>query len=151
VSRELREVVADWLMLAGALVLAVSLFLTWSHQFSPAFAAAWAGSPVLRGVPRDPTAWQVYSVADVCLAVLAAAIVYVAVTGTRRARVVVLVAAGVAMAFVVHALAVPPTAGLNLPSGPAVPDRPSSGAGEVLALVALGTALAGLALSFTDE
>jgi len=32
-----------------------------------------------------------------------------------------------------------------------VPDRPSSGAGEVLALVALGTALAGLALSFTDE
>ncbi len=46
-----------------------SLFLTWSHQFSAGVPGANGGHrPQLNGVPHDPTAWQVYSVADVLLA-----------------------------------------------------------------------------------
>ena len=66
-SRAVREAVADWLMLLAALVLVLSLFLTWSHQFPVQL----RGVIALRGVPRDPTGWQVYSVADVCLALVA--------------------------------------------------------------------------------
>ena len=66
-GREQREVIADWLIVAGAVALFASLFLTWSHQFSPAFLAAWGTSDALRGVPHDPTAWQVYASADVLL------------------------------------------------------------------------------------
>ncbi len=35
----MREAIADWLMVLGAPSLLLSLFLTWSHQFSPAFLA----------------------------------------------------------------------------------------------------------------
>ena len=55
-SRERRETVADWLMVLGGVGLLGSLFLTWSHQFSPAFLAKWGAADQLRGVPHDPTA-----------------------------------------------------------------------------------------------
>lgn len=155
-SRKAREAIADWLMVLGALALVVSLFFTWSHQFSPGFRATWGSLPALHGVPRDPTGWQVYSVADVCLAAVAAAIVFVAFVGTRRARLLALIPAGVALAFVVHAMNVPPTDGVNLVlpgpdlvAGPA--NHPLSGFGETLAVAALGAALAGLGLSFTAD
>jgi hypothetical protein len=152
VSRALRETIADWLMVLGAVVLFISLFLTWSHQLPPAFRAQFAGTPALAGVPRTPTAWQVYSVADVCLALVVAVLLAVAFVGTRRARLLVLLPVGVALAFTVHAAGVPPTNGvaLALPAG-AVADHATSGAGETVALFALGTALAGLALSFTAD
>jgi hypothetical protein len=152
VSRELRETVADWLMILGALVLVISLFLTWSHQLSPGFRAQFAGTPALVGVPRAPTAWQVYSIADVCLALVATTLIGVAFVGTRSARLFALVPAGIALAFVIHAAGVPPTNGLTaaLPAG-YLPDHPTSGAGETVALAAIGTALAGLALSFTAD
>ena len=76
----------------GAGALFVSLFLTWSHQFSPGFLAQYGSSDQLIGVPHDPTAWQVYSAADVVLTLLAAALVAVALAGSRAARIAALVA-----------------------------------------------------------
>ena len=126
---------ADWLMLVGAVVLVLSLFFTWSHQGA------------LAGAARDPTGWQVYSTADVLLTLLAAALVYVSFLGTWRARALALVPVAVGLAFVIHALGVPPTNGAFA----AGPGRAGSGAGEVVALIGLGVAVAGLLLSFTAD
>jgi hypothetical protein len=136
-----REAVADWLMLLGAIVLALSLFMAWSHQRSGAGAVAHGG------VPRDPTGWQVYSAADVILAALAIGLVYVSFLGTRAARAVVLGPVAVGLAFAVHALSVPPTNGVAV-SGAV---QAGSGAGEVVAIVGLVVAMAGLGLSFTAD
>lgn len=136
-SRGLREAVADWLMLVGAIVMVAALFLAWSHQHVA----------TLPGAPRDPTGWQVYSIADVLLAVLAAALVYVAFLGTRRARLIALVPAAIGLAFIIHALGVPPTNGV----APEGIRHAGSGAGEVVALVGLVAAVLGLAVSFTAD
>jgi hypothetical protein len=141
VSRGVREAVADWLMLLGAIVLALSLFMAWSHQPPGPGAVAQAG------VPRDPTGWQVYSAADVLLAALAIALVYVSFLGTRAARAAALVPVALGLAFVVHALSVPPTNGAAV-SGVI---QPGSGAGEVVAIAGLVVAMAGLGLSFTAD
>jgi hypothetical protein len=156
VTTEQREVVADWLIVGGALALFGSLFLTWSHQFSPAFLAEFGASDQLRGVPRDPTAWQVYSAADLLLALLAAGLVSVALMGTRGPRSVALVAAIIALVFTLHALSRPPTNGANI-FDPALsvpdyfPDSPGAGFGETVAIAGLVAALAGLGLSFTAD
>ena len=131
-SRELREVVADWLMLLGAVTLLVALFLPWSHQ------------QALPGFAGTQNAWEVYSIVDVLLAGLAAGLLAVALLGGRAARLAVLLGVGVAVAFTVHALSVPPSNGAAAASA-------RSGAGEVVAIVALGLGIAGLALSFTTE
>jgi hypothetical protein len=141
VSRGLREAVADWLMLLGAVVLALSLFMAWSHQRQAIGAVAQAG------IPRDPTGWQVYSAADVMLAAVAIGLVYVSFLGTRAARAVILVPVAVGLAFVVHALSVPPTNGV----GVSTTVQAGSGAGEVVAIVGLVVAMAGLGLSFTAD
>lgn len=125
-------------MLVGAIVLALSLFLVWSHQGTGVSAP---------GIPRDPTGWQVYSTADVLLAALAAALVYVSFLGTRRARAAALVPSLIALAFVVHALSVPPTNGAAFTGAM----HPGSGAGQVVAIIGIGTALAGLLVSFTAD
>jgi hypothetical protein len=156
VNKEQREVIADWLIVFGAIGLFVSLFLTWSHQFSPSFLAQWGSSPQLQGVPHNPTAWQVYSAADVVLATLALLLVAVAMIGTRPARMVALLAAAIGLAFTLHALSVPPTNGANifdpaLTASNYAPNSPAAGAGETVALAALGVALAGLVLSFTAD
>jgi hypothetical protein len=155
VRREVREAVADWLIVVGAVGLLCSLFLTWSHQFSRQFVTR-VGAAELQGVPRDPTAWQVYSIADVMLAVLAASLILAALIAGRRARISALVAAGLALAFVLHAMNVAPTNGANVSdpgAGPGqfIPSSATSGAGEVVALIALGVAIVGLALSFTAD
>lgn len=146
----MREVISDWLMVLAAVVLFVSLFLTWSHQFSPAFWARFGGTAALQGVPRDPTAWQVYSVVDVLLAVLAGLLFAVALRGWKGARIAALLGLVVALAFTVHALGTPPTNGANLfdPSLK-ISNHPTAGAGELVALVGLGLGLVGVALSFT--
>ncbi len=153
-NKEQREVLADWLIVFGAVGLFVSLFLAWSHQFSRAFLAEWGSSAQLQGVPHDPTAWQVYSAADVVLALLALLLAVVALIGTRPARIVAAFAAALGLAFTIHALSVPPTNGANI-FNPArhgyVPNSPAAGAGEVVALAALGVALAGLVVSFTAD
>ena len=149
--RELREVIADWLLLFGAVALLVSLFLPWSHQFSRAFLAQWAHSGVLRDFPRDPTAWQVYSVADVILALLAGGLIAVAAIGGRLPRLVALAGSAIALAFAAHALSVPPTNGANLSVPGFVANVPSSASGEVVAVAALGTAIVGLLLSFAAD
>ncbi len=152
--REQREVIADWLVVVGAAGLFASLFLAWSHQFSRAFLAEWGTSAQLQGIPHDPTAWQVYSTADAVLAVLAVALVAVALRGGPRIRFVALLAAAGALAFTIHALSVPPTNGATIfdPStGTYAPNSPASGAGEVVAVVGLGLAILGLALSFTAD
>lgn len=131
--RDLREVIADWLILLGAVALAVSLFLPWSHQH------------VAGGTAADPTAWQVYSIVDGCLAVLAAGLALVAMIGGRVRRLVLVIASGVALAFTIHAHTTPPTNGAVLET------HPSPGAGETVAIVGLGVAVAGLALSFTAD
>jgi hypothetical protein len=151
-----RERLADWLIVVGAVGLLVSLFLTWSHQFSPGFLAVWGASDQLRGVPHDPTAWQLYSSADVILALVALGLLAVALAGSRSARLVALLAAAIGLGFTLHALSSPPTNGANIfnPSLSVpnyVSSSPSAGLGETIAISALGVALAGLALSFTAD
>jgi hypothetical protein len=143
VTEARRERVADLLILTGAAVLFASLFLTWSHQFSLAFLARWGGSDQLRGVPHDPTAWQ-------------AGLAGVALIGTRAVRAGAMVAVGLAVAFILRALTLPPITGANIfdPSL-AVPNyfphSPGAGVGETVAIAGLGVALAGLLLSFTAD
>ena len=155
-SKENREVLADWLIVVGAVSLFGSLFFTWSHQFSPTFLLEFGSSDLLRGVPHNPTAWQVYSAADVVLALLAAALVAVALVGDRRVRMAATAASAIALGFTLHALSTPPTNGANI-FNPAydVPRYASPGAsagvGETIAVIALVLALAGLAVSFTAD
>ena len=100
--------------------------------------------------------WQVYSLADVVLALLAIVLVAVAMLGTRSIRVAATAAAAVALGFTFHALSAPPTKGANI-FRPAysVPQYASpgasAGAGETIAIVGLLLALGGLALSFTAD
>ncbi len=142
--------------MGGALVLFGSLFLTWSHQLSPSLLARFAGSDVLRGIPRDPTAWQVYSIVDVLLAVLAGAMAVIAAVGGRTARLTVSGAAAIGLAFVLHATSTPPTNGANIVNPALTPpayyaNSPSAGIGATIAACALVVALTGLALSFTAD
>jgi hypothetical protein len=149
-----RELLADWLTLLGASVLFASLFLTWSHQFSPSFLAAWGNSAALRGVPHDPTAWQVYGIVDLLLALLAVVLVLLALIGRRAARAIAFFACVLALVFIVHALGHPPTNGTNIfdPARRAyVSNSPSSGGGEIVAIGALALAIGGLGLSFTAD
>jgi hypothetical protein len=149
-----REAAADGLIVIGAAALFVSLFLSWSHlgEGLPAL----LGASAFTGLPRDPTAWQVYSSADVLLCLLAAALVAAGAFGTRRARQLVSGAAAVALAFVVHALFVPPTNGSlfadpsqNIPAY--LPTHATAGPGETVALLGLLAALIGLGVSVLTE
>jgi hypothetical protein len=155
-STDRRELVADWLVILGAVGLFVSLFLPWSHQFSAAFLAEWGASDQLRGIPHDPTAWQVYSSTDVLLALLAVALVAVALKGSRRVRVGATAAAAFGLAFTLHALSTPPTNGANI-FDPSLsvpnyfPNAPTAGMGETLAVIAIGVSLIGLVVSFTAD
>jgi hypothetical protein len=156
VSRQRREQIADWLTMLGGAGLLLSLFLAWSHQFSAAFLAQWGSSEQLQGIPRDPTAWQVYSTADVLLAVLGAGLIAVALRGHRNARMATAGVAVVALAFTVHALSVPPTNGANIDDPSATvpryyPNAPVAATGETVAIASLVVALAGLGLSFTAD
>jgi hypothetical protein len=150
VPKRTREVLAGSLIVAGAVALLASLFLTWSHQFSASFLATEGGSAVLRGIPHDPTAWQVYSIADVLLALLASGLVAAALVGRRRIRVVLLVFVAIALAFVLHAVGSPPTNAANVfdPSLDGyVPNSSAAGVGETIAI--LGLAVAGLGLGIS--
>jgi hypothetical protein len=156
VSAPQRERVGDWLIIAGAVALFGSLFLTWSHQFSRTFLVQWGSSAQLEGLPHDPTAWQAYSAVDVLLALLAVALVITALVGGRAVRAVVVVACGIAAAFTLRALTAPPTNGANIfdpaaPTAAYVPNAPTAGSGETIALIGLGLALAGLVVSFTAD
>jgi hypothetical protein len=155
VSEARRESVADRLIVLSAGALFLSLFLTWSHQFSMAFITRAGAAVQLHGVAPSPTAWQVYSVADLLLALLAGALLWVALIGGRVARVIALLAALLGLAFTIHALAAPPTNGVNV-ADPALgtgyaPASPSAGGGEIVAIAALALAIAGLGLSFTAD
>jgi hypothetical protein len=156
VSKDDRSLIANWLVLFSALVLCVSLFLTWS-SLSPAYVALADKLQTLQGVPRDPTAWQVYSAADVLLAVLVAALLGVALMGPRRVRISILVACVLALAFVIHAESAPPTNGAENAFRPSpgvaatVPPAPTAGAGETAAIIGLVVAVGGLALSLTAD
>ncbi len=143
-------------MLIGAPVLLGSLFLSWSHQFSRSLLVQYGGLAVLQGVPRDPTAWQLYSAADVLLGLVAAGMLAVALRGHRSARLVLALALAVAVAFTAHALSVPPTHGADIFDSalhPAryAPNSPTAGPGETLALVGLGLGLVGVLVSFTAD
>jgi hypothetical protein len=151
-----RETISDWLMAITGPLLLGSLFLTWSHQLSTGVRARYGGTAALAGVPADPTAFQVYSGADVLLAVVAAGLMAVALWGGRARRIALTLALMVALVFVIHAMSVPPTNGallfdptLNPPGYTA--NAVTSGTGEVLALVALGLGGVGVALAFTVD
>jgi hypothetical protein len=156
VTKKIREALSDWMIVLGAVALFGSLFLTWSHQFSAAFLAEVGTSVLLNGVPHDPTAWQVYSAADVLLALLAGGMVAVALVGSRTTRIVAAGAAAIGLAFTLHALAAPPTNGANI-FNPAlsVPQYASPGSsagiGETIAIIGLLLGIAGLGMSFTAD
>ena len=140
------ELTAGSPTLAGAAALLASLFLPWSHQVPSGGVSAIAGAaPTLATIPRDPTGWQVYSAADVLFALLAGALVVAATAGGRRLRLWTFAGVALALAFALHALAVPPSDGAAL-LGAAGMVR--AGVGESIALIALGLSLAGLGLSF---
>jgi hypothetical protein len=92
----------------------------------------------------------------VILALLAGTLLIAALRGRRVARAVLLVALVIAAAFTLHALSVPPTNGVNLYDPTLTPPgytatSPGAGPGETLALIALGSGLAGALLSFTAD
>ena len=155
-SKGLRETISDWLMAISGPLLLGSLFLTWSHQISAGVKARYSATAALAGVPADPTAWQVYSGADVLLAVVAGGLMAVALWGGRARRIALALALVVAVVFVVHALSVPPTNGVSLFDPTLTPpgytaNPVSSGTGEVLALIALGLGSVGVGLAFTVD
>jgi hypothetical protein len=156
VTKDDRSVIADWLVLFSALVLLLSLFLTWS-SLSPAYVALADRLRTLQTIPRDPTAWQVYSVADILLALLAAVLLGVALKASKRARICTLVATVLALAFVIHAEGSPPTSGAPTDFRPGVggpsyvAPSPSPGGGETAARSALLAAIGGITLSLTTE
>jgi hypothetical protein len=154
VSRGTRETVADWTMVAAGVLLLISLFLVWSHQLSTAVEARYAESASFAGVPRNPDAWQVYTSADVILALLSVGLIGAALRGGRTIRMVVTGAVAIALAFVVHALGTPPTNGASV-FDPATRTYVATGAhagiGVSVALVALAIAAAALLLSFTAD
>jgi hypothetical protein len=148
--------VADWLIAIGAVGLFVSLFLTWSHQFTPQLLALPGSRVGLRGVPADPTAWQVYAAADVVLALLAVALGLAALVGARWFRLVMVPFVGLAVAFVVHAISSPPTNGVRVVNPGVIvpaylPVSATAGVGETVALAALGVALVGIVASVLAE
>jgi hypothetical protein len=155
-TKQKRASLADWLIVGGALALFGSLFLAWSHQFSPSFLNTFGSSELLDGVPHNPTAWQVYSTMDVVLALVALGMAASALFGTRPWRVGVLVAVLVALVFTLHALNAPPTNGANIfnPSL-SVPEYQSPGAtagpGETVAVIGLALAILGFLLSFSSD
>ncbi|MFZ0387367.1 MAG: hypothetical protein WAL22_17020 [Solirubrobacteraceae bacterium] len=153
-SRGTRETVADWAMMAAALLLLISLFLVWSHQLSPAVVAHYAGTGTFAGIPRNPDAWQVYTTADVLLALVSVGLLVAALRGGRTIRMMLTAAVAVALAFVVHALGTPPTNGANV-FNPATRDYVAIGAhagiGVTVALIALALGAAALLLSFTGD
>ena len=155
-NKDQRGLIADWLVLLGGVVLLASLFLTWS-SLSPAYLALADRLQTLQGVAPEPTAWQVYSAADVLLAVLAAVLLVVALMSSKAARIAALVAALLALCFVIHAAGVPPTNGAADAFRPslAVPayvaPLPKSGPGETVAIIALVIAMAGIGLSLASD
>jgi hypothetical protein len=150
VSTDKQEAAATWAIVVGAAVLFGSLLLTWSHQFSRGFLAYFGAFAALARSPRNLTAWQVYSAADVVLAVVALGLVGVALFGGRVARRVMLTVTAVAFVFVLHALIAPPSNGALI-YDPATrgyaANSPAAGVGETVALLGLLVALVGLALS----
>ena len=151
-GRRVRQLIGDWLLVVAAALLLGSLFFTWSHQFSPAVLRIPEMRVALAGVRGNPDAWQVYSVADVFLAVLAGALLFTALFGVGRGLPVVLTATAAALLFVIHAANAPPTNGddVVLPgSGEAVGSLARVGPGETVALLGLGLALAGLTLGLS--
>jgi len=134
--------------LAGAISLSVSLFLTWTYQYTP---AQRANVPALQGIRRELTAWQLYSTADMLLALLAGALLVVALAGRRGVRWVALFACALALAFTLAALSAPATNGANLFVPGYSPGSAAAGVGETVALAGLGVALLGLLVSFTAD
>ncbi len=154
VSRHRTEIAADWAMLVAALALLASLFMVWSHELSPAMLQRYADSGTFTGVPADPNAWQVYTAADVLLALLALGLIVAALLGDRVMRLVLLGAVAIALAFVVHALGTPPTDGASVfdaATGRYLATGATAGPGELVALIALSVAAAALLLSFAAD
>lgn len=148
--------IADWLVLFSAVVLVVSLFLPWS-SLSSSYVSVADRLQTLQGVLTEPDAWQVYSAVDVLLALLAIAFVYVALAGPRAGRFVTLGAALIALMFTIHAVGTPPTNGAPETLHPiagtpsSISPDPTPGAGETAAIIALVTAMGGLALSLVTD
>ena len=141
-------------MVAAGVLLLISLFLVWSHQLSAAVVARYGASGAFAGIPRNPDAWQVYTSADVLLALLSVGLIVAALRGGRTTRMVLTAAVAIALAFVVHALGTPPTNGASV-FDPATRSYVATGAhpgiGVTVALLALAIAAAALLLSFTAE
>jgi hypothetical protein len=141
-------------MVAAGVLLLISLFLVWSHQLSAAVVARYGATGTFAGIPHNPDAWQVYTSADVLLALLSVGLIVAALRGGRTIRIVLTGAVAIALAFVVHALGTPPTNGASV-FDPATRSYVATGAhagiGATVALLALAIAAAALLLSFTAD
>jgi hypothetical protein len=147
---------------AGAVVLFVSLFLTWTAGRAANFLILF-GAVNRRGgffASASRTAWEAYSFADVALAALAVVIVFGARSKRAGVQVVALIAAVAGLGFAIDQIADPPGAGFSLPSAFAhrLPASfaqhvfgSASGSGEGVATVALVVAIAGLVVVLTSR
>jgi hypothetical protein len=141
-------------MVAAAVLLLISLFLVWSHQLSATVVTRYGGTATFSGTPRNPDAWQVYTSADVILALVSVGLVVAALRGGRTFQMVLIAAVAIALAFVVHALGTPPTNGasvFNPATGSYVATGARAGIGVTVAVIALAAGAAGLLLSFTAD
>jgi hypothetical protein len=141
-------------MIAAGVLLLISLFLVWSHQLSAVVVRRYAADGTFAGIPRNPDAWQVYTSADVLLALLAVGLIAAGLRGGRTIRMVVTGAVAIALAFVVHALGTPPTNGASVFASTTrsyVATGAHAGIGVTVALVALALAASALLLSFTAD
>ncbi|HET9073004.1 MAG TPA: hypothetical protein VFN48_00360 [Solirubrobacteraceae bacterium] len=140
-----RPALARVLCPLGGLVLALSLTLSWSHQVNTALRARLPAA-ALSGVPADPSAFQVYAISGELLLLLAIGVAAAGLWGQRRGRAATLAGVGLAAAFTLHAVAVPPTDGVLFAAGPGryLPVHAGAGPGQTVALFGLGLAAMGL-------
>jgi hypothetical protein len=158
VTVEARSRLATALVVCGALGLLGSLFLEWRispvHNFLILFGAL---DRIGGFFAADRTGWQLYSVANILLALLTALLLVAAFVRRRPLRAVAAILALAGLAFAIHALLATPgptgsrTAIGGSGAGPIVSrDVPALyaavGPGETVAIVALTLAVLGLAI-----
>ena len=150
----------------GGVVLVVSLFLTWGSTAGDSFLTL-SGATNRRGAffaGMSKSAWEVYSVADIALVVLAVGVIVAVRLDRRRLLLVALLAAVAGLGFAIDQIGNPPLVASPLPVG--IPLRPTpanlphlfgssagagAGAGETVAVIAVVAMVIGLTAALTSR
>lgn len=141
-----------WIAAVGGALLFASLFLTWSRSPYRNLLVVFGAVNRSGGFSAagTKTAWQAYSVGDVCLAGLAVAVATAALSNRGGVRRLVLIATGAGLIFTIDQIVdapgptVPREFARTLPARFADALAWRAGGGETLATVALIIAIVGL-------